>query len=230
VVAFATRYAYLACSLAYAILVVVLARCTVSRVHFRLTILSGLASVPAFVFLIFLEGHYWNPVRVGGLALGIEDAVISFAVAAMTWYGVALVGGRRLSAPISVRASVRRYVLAAIGCDITFLAAVWSGIDPMTALLLTCALAAAVLWARRQRNWPLGASGMALFPLTWFAVVKASFWLLPDFVFQWNLAGIWGTPVLGVPSGEIAWSVVFGAFWPLFIAHVYDMTYHRRPA
>jgi hypothetical protein len=199
-------------------------RFTLPREQVRLTHYTGLASGPGGLFLYFLEGNYWTPGRIGGLRLGVEDFLISYAVAAMVWYLVALVWGRRLRLQLYWPSVLRRYLMAAIGCDLTYLTMVWVGVDPMTSLLLTCLLASIALWWLRRSNWPLAVTGVVAFTLVWFSVVAITFWLLPDFVLKWNLTGEWGQHVFGVPAGEIVWALVFGVFWPLFTGFVFDVS------
>jgi hypothetical protein len=227
--AFLIDYSYILCSVAYIVPVLVLGRFTLPREQFRLIHYAGLANAPAGLFLYFLEGNYWTPGRIGGLRLGIEDFLISYAVGAMAWYLVALVWRRRLRLQLHWPAVLRRYLMAAIGCDLTYLVLVWDGVDPMTGLFLTCGPVAVALWWLRRENWPLALTGMIPFPLVWLLVVALTVSLFPEYLFKWNLAGQWGRPVLGVPAGEIVWAFVFGVFWPLFVGVIFDVEIVRQP-
>ncbi len=64
------------------------------------------------------------------------------------------------------------------------------------------------------------AAGMSCFGIAWYAAVRLFFSLWPEFALQWNPGSAWSTPVLGVPLGELAWAIVFGSYWPLFMAYV----------
>ena len=79
---FLDKNAYLAANLFY--LIPVLASLGfLSPRHRKIILVSGLASAPVFPLILLLEGTYWTPQRLGGLALGLEDALCSFAVGAL---------------------------------------------------------------------------------------------------------------------------------------------------
>jgi len=226
---FIAGHSYLVCSLAGTIVVTLLAWLTLARPQFVLTMLSGLIAVPAFVFCWFLEGDYWWPARVGGMRLGIEDAIVSFALSALAWYIVALVFGSRMHWRYLVRRSLARYLMAAAWPIAAFLLWAWLAPDAMTALLLAYASAGPVfLWLQR-RLWPLVAAGAPLFGLAWFIYARACLWAFPDALQSWNLAGRWGVVVAGVPLGEIVWAICYGAYWPLFVGIVYEVTLQPWP-
>ncbi|MGD0915200.1 MAG: hypothetical protein ABSB22_01970 [Thermodesulfobacteriota bacterium] len=227
--AFVMNYSYLLSTVAYIAVVLMLGRFTLPREQFRLMHLTGLTSAPVGVLCFFLEGNYWTPPRLGGLRIGIEDILIGYAVGMLPWYLVAVVWRRRLQVRFHWPAVLRRYVVAGAGCDLTYLVTVWVGMDPMTGMLITYGLGAVALWLFRRGNWPLAATGVLQFPVVWFCVVAFTFWLFPEFIFKFNLAGNWGRPVFGVPVGEIAWAFTFGVFWPLFTAVIFNVEIERQP-
>jgi hypothetical protein len=193
---------------------------TLSRAQLRLSVLSGLLSAPCFLFMPLLERHYWQPRRFGGRSLGAEDVLCSFMVAAMAWAVVAVVLRGRLSDRIVRSGLPRRYNLTCGVSICLFVAGLAAGLSAMSALIGACAVMAAVLlWANR-RAWPLAVVGTCGFGAAWFAAVRLFFWLWPEFAHQWNPGSAWSAPVLGVPLGELTWAIVFGAYWPLFVAYV----------
>lgn len=212
---------YLVASVAYLALVMALARATLSPPQARLTLLAAAVHAPAAAFAPLLEPSYWTPARVGGGPLGIEDVLITGAVASWAWYLVALRFDGRLGAPVAARDAFLRS-LAPGGWVIAGYLALWLiGVDPMTALILTCTAGALVGAALRPEIAPLAAWGAIALPIVWTALVALTFALDPAFVHEWNPEGPWGARLLGVPLGEIAWAAVFGAFWPTFLGHVF---------
>lgn len=221
--AWAARYAYLAFAAGWTVAVIVLARLLLSTAQFHLTVLSGLLAVPAFIYGYFLEGNYWHPPRIGGLSVGVEDALISFAMSAIAWLVVALVFGRRLQFHFDRWVSLRRYLVATVGPGLAFLWGVWLGLDGMSALLLAYGVTGPFFAWTQSANWPLAAAGIPLFALAWFLVLAIGMHVYPPGLYFWNLEGPWGGVVGGVPKGEIVWAICYGAFWPLFTAHVYEL-------
>jgi len=89
------------------------------------------------------------------------------------------------------------------------------GFKPMTAtVLVSSMLGVGILALRPELRW-LSLAGAAIFTPAYFLFVLALFEFNPDYVNQWNKAGLWGYYVLGVPVDEIAWAATTGAVWPL---------------
>ncbi|MBE3135386.1 MAG: hypothetical protein IMZ55_18115 [Acidobacteria bacterium] len=190
-----------------------------SRAQFRASVLSGLLNAPGFVFMPLLERHYWHPRRLGGWILGVEDALCSFMVALMAWVVVAVLLRGKLSDRMGTAGFLRRYNAACALSIGLFLSAYVAGLDAMSALIVACALMAMLLQAANRGAWPLAVGGMCGFGLAWWAAVRLFFWLWPEFSSQWNGASVWGALVIGVPLGELTWALVFGSYWPLFVAY-----------
>ena len=224
----AAHYWYLTCSLVYAIIITGLARFTLTRAQFALTMLSGLIVLPVLVFVPFLEGNYWHPVRLGGWVIGIEDALISFDSSANAWYLVAVAFGPRLEYRYQFGRSLRRYLLAIVVPAAIYLAGIRLRWDPMTALLLTYLLAGFVFWCWHRSDWRFIVIGGFGYCLTLYAIERVSFGFFPGMIQQWNLDGPWGAVIAGLPLGEIVWALLYGAYWPLFTALVYEVTLRPR--
>ena len=198
------------------------ARLLLTPAQWRTMLLSGLANVPAFGLLIYLEEEYWRPARVGGWILGLEDALCSFVVAAMAWFIVALFFRDRILFEMKGTKVFRRYLLVAGLSMAAFLMAFFIGLSGMTALIVACAGVALFLLATQRPLWPLALLGLFAFPAFWLSLVKVDFWLWPNFVSQWSPQPPWGLRFLGIPLGEIVWSSVFGAYWPLFTTYIFN--------
>ena len=85
---FLQTHPYLIANIPTLFIILALARFIRPRACGRLTVLAGLACVPCSLIAFTYEGEYWNPVRLGGIAIGIEDVIYCFA-------GGALHGWRR---------------------------------------------------------------------------------------------------------------------------------------
>lgn len=227
---FFQNYPYLWASLLSLFVFVTLSVLLLRKDHRNTVIFSGLVNSTAFVFLIHLEGVYWSPVRLGHRLLGMEDVICSFIVAAMAWFAVALVLGNRIVYTFRAEVWMKRFISLAGASVALFLLLCQIGWSGMTALVVTClSVGSTTLWWRRDL-WPLALAGTLIFPLLYLLMVKIDFWIWPRFVEQWNAVGPWGRGYWGIPLGEIAWSVVFGLYWPLFTGHIFDISLKRQPS
>jgi hypothetical protein len=180
---------------------------------------AGLLNGLTGPFSALLEGRYWSPVRVGGMSAGFEDVLIGFALGSTAW-GVAVwphrhrtlhhsgIGGfaSRLPRPLS-------YLFPFVGLH--FLGLSW-----MSAFLATLLSVIIVELSLRPAMWPVALSGALLFPPLYVLYFTLVFALWPEFLLQWNPAPPWGRPVLGLPLGELVWSILFGGALPLIVASI----------
>lgn len=220
-------YPYLFSNIASFLIFVVGGRFILQKRHWDAMLLCGALNAPAFPFLVLLEDEYWMPVRLGGGILGVEDILCSFMVAAMAWFAVALLFGRRITIPERPKILWPRYRIIAGVSVLIFLLSYLVGLTGMTALVLTCALVAGLLILRERGLWPVALGGVVGFAVIYLVIVRIYFFIWPDFVLQWNMQAFWGRSVGGIPRGEIVWASVFGAYWPLFMMHVLDIRYER---
>jgi hypothetical protein len=216
-------YPYLWASLLDFVLFIVLGKLFLPKRQWRIMMATGLAGTAPFAFLILLENEYWAPRRLGGLALGIEDLICSFFVAAMTWFCVAVYFRDRITFARPIRRFWLRYwILAAISVSLFLVIFFVFKITGMSSLILATGLLALYLLIRKVTLWPLALAGFLFFPLIYLSLTRFDFWLWPDFIDQWSVSPPWGRRILGLPLGEITWSIVFGAYWPLFTAYIFD--------
>jgi hypothetical protein len=220
---FFSAYPYLWASLLDLFVFTALGKLLLSKRQWRIMFATGLAGTAAFAFLILLETEYWTPRRLGGWVLGVEDLICSFFVAAMAWFSVAVFFGDRITFATPIRKFWLRYwglAIASVSCFLVIFFVL--GITGMSALILSTALIAFYLLARKFSLWPLALVGLLSFPVIYLGMTRFEFWLWPDFIDQWSKSFPWGKRVLGLPLGEITWSIVFGVYWPLFTAYIFD--------
>jgi hypothetical protein len=216
-------YPYLWASSLDFVLFIVLGKIFLPKRQFRIMRATGLAGTAPFAFLILLEYEYWSPRRVGGWILGIEDLICSFIVAAMTWFCVGIYFKDRVTFAKPIRKFWMRYwILAVISVSLFVVIFFVFKIMGMSALILATGLLAVYLLLRKLSHWPLALAGILIFPLVYLTMTRFEFWLWPDFVEQWSKTLPWGRRIVGLPLGEITWSIVFGAYWPLFTAYIFD--------
>jgi hypothetical protein len=220
-------YPYLFTNIASFLIFVVGGRFILQRRHWGVMLLCGALNAPCFPLLIFFENEYWNPVRLGGWILGVEDILCSFMVAVMSWFVFALLFSRRITIPERPKILWPRYRIIAGVSVLIFLFCYWVGLKSMTSLVLTCAIVACLVIMIKRELWPLALGGGIGFGVIYLVMVRIYFFIWPDFVLQWNAQAFWGCPVGGIPMGEIVWALAFGVYWPLFMMYVLDIRYGR---
>ena len=216
-------YPYLFTNIASFMIFVIGGRWILQKNHWRLMMICGALNAPCFPFLIFLENEYWNPVRVGGWILGVEDILCSFMVAVISWFVIAMSFGRRIKLPDKLTILWPRYRIIAGISVIIFLLCYLAGLKGMTSLLTACGSVAALLLLWKKERWPFALVGIAGFSVIYLVLVSIYFFIWPEFVLQRNTQAFWGGLILGIPLGEIAWASIFGAYWPLFMMHILDL-------
>jgi hypothetical protein len=181
----------------------------------------GTLNAAFFPFCALLEGSYWQPTRLGGWLLGPEDVVISFALGAVVW-GLAVWPLRhRIRLQTSTCAILRRMSRTLVFL-VLFLGLRFLGLSWMTSYLVTLLSVAAVGLLLLPSMRPLAFYGAIVFVPLYFLYVTLILVLWPEALIQWNPAPPWGARLLGIPAGELAWSLLFGAALPLIGAYVLD--------
>jgi hypothetical protein len=102
-----------------------------------------------------------------------------------------------------------------------------AGMNCVTATLVVSVGLLILLLGRRISLWRLALAGLVTFTPIYLIEEKLQFAAWPNYLSYWNSGGLWGTLVLGIPLGEIAWAAVFGAVCPVVIASVLDITFDR---
>jgi len=195
----------------------------------RTTYYSGLGCMPCSLAALLHNDGYWQPVRLGRLPYGIEDLIFAYIVGVAIWMGVSWqLREELIIGAVSIPKAISRLLPAGLLSGALMVVLYAAGMDPMTVVLVVgCALVIALLFQRRSL-WRLSAVGSVIFPLFYIPVVNLQFQLWPDYLLDWNPGGPWVKLFLGIPVGEVLWSVMFGALWPALLATALDIKLRTR--
>ena len=216
-------YPFLFTNVSSVVLLTLAARKRLNPQQNSLVFLSGLTNLPCFPFVMFLQGNYWSPVRLGNRMLGIEDVLCTYAVAAGAWFVVSHRSRSIKPEVSSLYVVIRRLGIVGTASILPYLIFYFLGMDSMLALILTCLIVGIALFIRLPHLRKIALEGLWKFPVLYLVVVKIYFSIWPDFVYQWNVSSPLGRLLWGIPIGEIIWSILFGLYWPLFMGYVYNI-------
>jgi hypothetical protein len=230
VLEFVKGHPYLFANLPTLAAVILSLRLASNRDYARATVFSGLACLPCSLAEI-TSGEYWRPVLLSPVSCGVEDMIFTFSFGAAAWMLAALWSGE------SCRVGIRPFgtaFLRLLPWGLPTVAAgmvLWlAGMPHLTAIIVSSGGLLLFLLIRRMSLWRLAVAG--LFSFTPFLVIdeKLQFAAWPNYLSYWNPGGLWGPLVFGIPRGEIAWGLVFGAAWPVVIASALDIRFDRKPS
>lgn len=182
-------------------------------------LISGLLNSSMAWGCFLLEGSYWQPPRIIGEGFGVEDFLTAFAAGGLSWVFVSRAGSWRNAAiSASFDFFLPRFLgFIAVGFAL-ILGLVRSGVDPMSAYLVTLLACLCAVVVHRRDVAVLIPLGALTFGVFWYLVALATFSVAPGFYSHWNQSSVWAVRIMGVPLGELAWGFVFGAGWPPFVA------------
>jgi hypothetical protein len=224
---FIVLHPYLFAGLPVLALLLVLSSFARDRDYRWTAMFSGFACVPCSV-LAATHGDYWNPVRLGGFAYGVEDLIFTYTAGTAAWMAAALWVRNGWTVERSRTSAVRRMMPWGL-CAVIDVALWQAGLDSMTAALAASLVLLACLVVRRPALWRLAVAGMVTFSAFYVAVLRLQFAAWPAFVRYWNPGGWWIRSLFGIPVGDVAWAAVFGAVWPLVIANALDIRFEGQP-
>jgi len=190
-----------------------------SREHRRSLLLSGVLSAPWALSSVLFVPDYWNPERLWGGPVGVEDLVFSYSTGVLAW----ALPYWRLPAPIpSLQLSaqgVGRLLLCWLAGSLACTTLLSAGARAMPATLASMLILGTAL-ARMRRDL-IGPTlrGALGFAGLYFLVLKSLFMAYPVMPGYWNGAGLLGFWLTGVPVDELLWAASFGAVWPLMMTY-----------
>jgi hypothetical protein len=220
---FLKTHPYLIANLPVLFTVLLMVKLARPRGYGRLSLLSGLTCIPSSVLALLHNESYWNPVRLGGWPIGLEDVSFSFTVGAMAWLVSAFIYRRRLTMDHRWPPRIRRFLFSCVLFSGLCLCFWFAGVKSLANSLLAGVVSLTVVFYHAHNAWPLAATGIAFFTPIYILIEKIQFNIWPNFVLQWNPHDLLGNRIMGLPIGEIAWAVVFGVGWPFYIAYLYGV-------
>ena len=171
-------------------------------------------------------GDYWQPLLLGGWRVGIESLIFTFTSGATVWLVAA--APVRKSCTIGAQTlwdSLLRIVLGALPVSLLYVILWRFGVNSLTATLIAPTGLVLFLLYRRLHLWRLSLYGLLFFPLLSVAVINVQFAFWPNYLAYWNPNGAWSALIFGIPRGEFAFAVMFGAYCPVIIASALDMRF-----
>lgn len=225
---FCSRYPYLCASLV--LLSFFIIAFFTQRKQRQPMLLSALFSAPYAFLSIFFVPTYWNPVRVIHFGTGIEDILFSFSNGGMVWLLATWPLRDRLMLDIQIKQIFKRYLILTSSGVTLWLVLIFFGCNPMHGALFGIVAITVLILGLRIQLWPLGLVGALSFSLLYFIFCSILFALNPNFLLQWNFQSLSGNFILDVPIEEIAWSIGFGASWPLLIGYSFNARLSKKTA
>jgi hypothetical protein len=195
--------------------------------HRKILIFSGLFSLPFSLFSIAFVPEYWNPEKIGGWIVGIEDLLFSFATGCIAWGIYCLISKKECRFNFSFFSILKRYMIVTNLCILAGIFLWLADIPIMTATIIIILIVGVILFYYHKNLWfsiLLGAIGFTIF----YAIIISLFYKFwPLIFFQWSTGCLSGMVILGIPIEEIIWAFVFGAVWPMFIIFIGDIKVNR---
>jgi hypothetical protein len=192
----------------------------------RPLILSGLLSLPCSLTTFYFVPEYWQPVRLFGFTLGIEDTLFSFSTGTIAWFPAAMVYSPKL--PDTALTSVLpRYLWIAVVATAVMLITRSLSLPVMLQAIIGISVMGLLLALRKPRSLPIALFTGICFALSYTLLLAALFILFPGFFTQWTHANLSGTLILGVPVEEIVWAFFFGSCWVIAMNNVFNVPAER---
>jgi len=191
--------------------------------HRRFMFLSGIFSLLFALFSIAFIPEYWNPEKIGGLIVGIEDILFSFATGCIVWVVASLISKKNFNFNTKFSTVLKRYLIV-VNSGIFLGILLWvSGMNIMTATIILITIVGVVLLYYYKKLLFFLLSGALGFTLFYMVIIYLilSFW--PQFVLQWSSGCLSGIAVFGIPLEEIIWAFAYGAVWPIFFVFIADL-------
>ena len=175
---------------------------------------AGMVLVPFSSLALLHQPDFWNPKRLGGMSLGVEDALYLFQSGAFAFLGARLVraegGLRRLTERVVWN---RLAIVTSLGAA-ALAAARSAGLSMFDATVVTMVAVTLAIVAIRPKLTIAGLAGALCYGSYHYANLRIGLALWPDFANAWS-PGYWAEPMLGVPRGELAFALALGAAHPL---------------
>lgn len=197
----------------------------------QVTLAAGLLSIPGSFLTVLFVPEYWQPIRLFGWLLGIEDVLFSFATGILVWALASwhLPPQTFLLMP-GFRAVGRRFLnvwLLGGGLFSMLSLTVEMALMPrvLLVMLITCLVAG---WQQRTLL-PVFLKTACVFSLCYIVLLGMSGWVFPEFARQWTWRNLSGITLFSFPVEEFAWAWSFGFSWSMIMAYLLDVDVERSP-
>lgn len=188
----------------------------------KIMLFSGAITVPFIPMGALYTGEYWTPLRLFGLPFGIEDALWLFSMGATSWFCATLLLRNSVTVDFKWRQSLVRLLIAIVPALLSVSLLMHMGISwTVTAYIVPSGLAAIILLFR-PRYAVLSAFGSVFTGAVCLIETNLCFVFWPHFLSFWTTGTVWREAVLGVPVGDILFSVIVGACHPVLVAYATD--------
>jgi hypothetical protein len=213
-----SEYPFFFASLTLAILLV--GFLVVTGAPIRLLLVVGLINAPTGALELFFIPEYWQPTRLLPWPVGIEDFLFSGAVGIVAWI---LAFGHDLSElrrPHRASKTLLRFLAVLAIYVVGFALLEATGLRVMSAAVVALTVMGGALAAIRFDLFCYALRGAVLFGLFYFAFLRLSFWIWPEWIQEWNLEEMWNLAAFGVPAEEIVWAVFYGGVAPIATGYI----------
>ncbi|MCP4900306.1 MAG: hypothetical protein GY906_25335 [bacterium] len=182
-------------------------------------LVASLYSTPYAVASLMFVPEYWTPVRLGNLAIGVEDLVFSFANGGVVWWMASRSSEHQIHVEFKLRQSLWRYWKCS-NIGIFVAGTLWVlGVRVMPAFWLSMALLFGFFLLKHPWYWRLSIAGALGFTGIYAALTSAVFHLNPGFALQWTAENLSGHALWDIPIEEFAWAFGYGAVFPMLVAY-----------
>ncbi|MCP4383166.1 MAG: hypothetical protein GY798_17400 [Hyphomicrobiales bacterium] len=197
--------------------------------QYRLSVLiAGLIETLHAPPLVWFDGVYWSPQRIGDLAVGVEDVLVCFSLGAGAWFASILPFRSRLIIVGRWRDSIARLIAVSAGGALLGLLVWLAGAGVMAVLLIVMFVMTVVLGGLRPHLLQLSLAAVILYPVYYAGVLWITAGLVPGFFGIWDGPELWGPRLLGLPVEELAFVAMFSISYPLIIGTVLDVRLPSR--
>ncbi|MBN2200674.1 hypothetical protein JW777_01835 [bacterium] len=184
--------------------------------------MSALLGIAGPIAEFWHTRDYWNPgylapVKIGPWRFGLEDYILTFAMAGIAFVLFERIYTGRGADPLPEWRWKTLFCLdmagnAGILCMAFFIYIL--KINSIYALISSIAAASLVLFGRRREWLPAAALAASIYALGYLLFFRL--FMMPLFPGSleraWNLEALWGVRLAGVPAEEIAWAFMLALF------------------
>ncbi|MBL8663840.1 MAG: hypothetical protein JNM29_13475 [Candidatus Odyssella sp.] len=169
---------------------------------------SGLLFAPLALGAPLLGTDYWAARRLGGMPLGLEDAIYFGQLGVASWFFASLPLRHRLHLDLRPGALAVRALVLVSALIAGLAVGVAAGVSAIEWAFVTWGALIAGVLAWRSALWPLALSAALLHGAALAITMAILLAMWPELGRLWSQSHPLGRRVLGIPFGEILWGTV----------------------